>query len=173
MKKKAGLALTVFTAGLAALCLSACAPGMDKLEGSWTVKSINGKSPAEFAAQNNVSEYNVSKNYTVRDGKFTITALDDHGKTADCSSEIKSSSDGFTFTLDETSYNCVYDSSADTLSYTIRLEEGGTPYTYILKKGSVDLEGMLNDELVREAKEKKGSAGAESTPDKTDAGQTV
>jgi len=118
-----------------AFAMTACGEvDMNKIKGDWTISTINGKSVAEFAAENSVEEWQAQKNYTVTDKTFTIKAPG--GQSQDCPIEVMR--DGFNFTLAGATVGCAYDEKADTLSYAVKV--GDVESKFVLKKGTSSLE---------------------------------
>ena len=126
MKKFVAVVLVVCAMAMA---LTACgAVDMKKLSGEWTIQTINGKSPEDYAAELGVSVNLVNKNYTLTEKTFTFKAAD--GQT-ECPVEARSN--GFNFTLMGVTGGCEYDEKADTLKYGINND------VWVLKRGSSDI----------------------------------
>ena len=115
---------------------------MSKVKGDWTVSTIDGKSPADFAASLGLGEFNVQKNYSVTDSKFIFKTLNADGSALDNSEmDITVKSNGFeVMNAGSIFMSVTYDKDADTLSYKIADNSG--EHTYVLKKGTSDIVGM-------------------------------
>ena len=155
MKKLAKRLAVVLMICAMAFAMTACGEiDMNKIKGDWTISTINGQSPADFAAANGVQEWQVMKNYTVTDKTFTMKAADG---TVDCPIEVKS--DGFNFTLAGATGGCAYDEKADTLSYSIKV--GDTETKYVLKKGTSSIEAPAPEAPAEEGGEEQPAEGGE------------
>lgn len=147
MKKK--LVLLMLTV-LAALSLVACGEiSYDKIGGDWKVKTIGGKSAADYAAELGYPEVMAMVTMKVTDDdKAVVTSVDPTTFTSTISQtyNIKRASNGFEV-LKEGSDKDVFFSveyKDDTLVY--KLDPGtGSTIDYVLEKGTYDFDAALSE----------------------------
>ena len=126
---------------LAGSLMTSCGSALDQFEGNWTVHSVNGKSPADFAAENGVSELGTAKNFSFDDDKVTIEALDEFGAVISQTYSIKPADDGIDIDAAGASVFMEYSEEDGMIKYAVKQNE--TKYQYLLKKGSTDLGSLL------------------------------
>ncbi len=151
MKKLAKRLAVVLMICAMAFAMTACGEiDMDKIKGDWTIQTINGKTPEEYAAENGVDVYLVNKNYTLTDKTFTIKEA---GGQVECPIEV--CSNGFNFTLAGAKGGCEYDEKAGTLKYGINSD------VWILKKGTSDITAPATEAPAEEGGEEQPAEGGE------------
>ena len=126
MKKTIKLMAAIMLVAAMVFSIAACG-GMDisKLNGDWTLSTIDGKSNNYTLSGNTltVSNYDPNSGNVVERLQFTVEAAG-NGFTATDSNGGKTS--------------FVYDSSADTLSYSA-VGTSGAAESYVLKRGATDI----------------------------------
>jgi hypothetical protein len=131
MKKTVRVAIALMLVAVMALALTACGLDINKVAGKWHVKTINGKTPAEFAAEVGTVEAGVQKVVEISEKETSMTSI---SGVVTGTTQIRSN--GIEATLDGALFPFKYDESSDTLSYT--LEQDGTKYEYVYCKGDYD-----------------------------------
>ncbi len=124
---------------VAAMVFSIAACGktdLSKLNGEWTISTIDGKSPADKATEMGIPPYGLLTNFTLSGNNLTTSTYNPTAGEVAVSNQftVEATSNGFTATDSnggKTSF--IYDSAANTLSYTASNE------TYILTKGATDI----------------------------------
>ena len=149
--------ITVMTS-LCLLC--GCGSSAEKIEGDWTVKSINGKSPADFASDNRVYELGTAKNYSFTDKKLTVEAIDETGKTDSKSYDIKQTDEGVDVLAAGSTISMEYMEAENLIKYSVNLND--VQYQYILKKGRTDLESLR---IIKADKQTQTSADESIEPE--------
>ena len=137
MKK---LMAILMTAAIALTC-TACSISIDmnKINGEWTVSTIGGQTTEEYAAANGLDITQVAINATVSD-KNVVFAKYDSSVTCD----IEAKSNGFEAKYnDSTILTVVYDSSAETLSFDLIIDNNTVEY--VLVKGTASFESAPSD----------------------------
>lgn len=145
MKKK--LVLLMLTV-LAALSLVACGEiSYDKIGGDWKVKTIGGKSAADYAAEFGYPEVMVTMKVT-DDDKAVATSVDTTTLTSTISQtyNIKRASNGFEVLKEGSDKDVLFsvEYKDDTLVYK---QDPGTGSTidYVLEKGTYDFNAALSE----------------------------
>jgi len=139
MKKSVRIVTVLMLVAVMALSLTACGIDINKVAGKWHVETINGKSAADFAAENGVIEAGVQKVFDISEKETTITCIID-GVVSTSKGETVIRSNGIETTIDGTLFPLKYDESADTLSYS--LEANGVKYDYVYSKGDFDFSDL-------------------------------
>ncbi|SDB31449.1 hypothetical protein SAMN02910317_01573 [Ruminococcaceae bacterium FB2012] len=140
MKKTIRLMALLMIAAIAAICMVSCG-AEEKVKGDWTTKTVNGKTPAEYAAATGVPEYTIACNYTVTSDEFKATTMGVDGTEASSSMKVKMKSNGFEcYKGDDLVMSVLYNEGDDTLSFGVN--SAGGKIEYILKKGTTDLKAL-------------------------------
>ncbi len=140
MKRTVRIVTVFMLVAVMMLGLTACGLDINKVAGKWHVKSINGKSAADFAAENGVIEAGVQKVVDVTEKEVSITNIID-GAVAVNKGETIIRSNGIEATIDNTLFSFLYDEKADTLSYT--LDMGDAEYEYVYSRGDFDFDSAM------------------------------
>lgn len=154
MKKIVRTALLAAIISGLAVMLSGCGSVMEKISGDWTIKSINGRSPADFASANGVYELGTAKNYHFTDKDVTVSAVDETGAVISQTYDLHYDDDVLEILAAGSTISLEYAEAEDQLRYSVK--QNDVQFQYILKKGSTDLEGLLV------IKTDRGSAAAAS-----------
>ncbi len=119
-----------------------CKLDMKDLSGDWTVETIDGKSPADYAAELDVPEVAVITNYTITESNFIMTDYAGY-----ITLNIEPRTNGFECTEPEKNQivlSVLYDSWNDILKF--RMDNGyGSLTTFTAKRGSVDIDAMMEE----------------------------
>ena len=73
MCRKSVLVIVSILAVIVLFTQTGCKLDMKDLSGDWTVETIDGKSPADYAAELDVPEVAVITNYTITESNFIMT----------------------------------------------------------------------------------------------------
>ena len=111
MKKTVRVAIALMLVAVMALALTACGLDINKVAGKWHVKTINGKTPAEFAAEVGTVEAGVQKVVEISEKETSMTSI---SGVVTGTTQIRSN--GIEATLDGALFPFKYDESSDTLS---------------------------------------------------------
>lgn len=137
----------------AALCLASCGFDAGKMEGDWTISTVNGRTPEDFAAYSGVGEWCVAKNYKIDGKTLTISAMNEKGDIVSQDYAITERSGGIDASAAGVTLGLYYNEDDNSIKYSIKY--GDTQYTYILKRGTVDISGMLEAGSAGQTEEKK------------------
>ena len=161
MKKFGRLVSVLMLVMVAAFALTACGGlDMNKIKGDWTVSTINGMSPAEFAASVGTPEFAGCTNYTITDKTFESSNIALDGTTQGTSLPISVKANGFEVLQDGQVFMSVaYDDKADTLSFGADI--GGTQLNTVLKRGKTDIDALYNEYVASQS----GAGGEEYVED--------
>lgn len=136
MKKTLKITMAIVMTFVMMIAVSACG-GLDmkKIGGEWTMTSMDGMTPEEYAAAYGVDVVMARSNMTVASDKVTIA-------NANGSTEFKITvkANGFEVLKPEDNsvyMSVTYDASADTLSY--KVSDGTNEHTLIYGRGTSDL----------------------------------
>lgn len=136
MKKTLKITMAIVMTFVMMIAVSACG-GLDmkKISGEWTMTSMDGMTPEEYAAAYGVDVVMARSNMTVASDKVTIA-------NANGSTEFKITVKANGFEVLKPADNSVYmsvtyDASADTLSY--KVSDGTNEHTLIYGRGTSDL----------------------------------
>lgn len=136
MKKTLKITMAIVMTFVMMIAVSACG-GLDmkKISGEWTMTSMDGMTPEEYAAAYGVDVVMARSNMTVASDKVTIA-------NANGSTEFKITvkANGFEVLKPEDNsvyMSVTYDASADTLSY--KVSDGTNEHTLIYGRGTSDL----------------------------------
>ena len=139
------LVLILVTAMAMSMCLAGCGVDMNKMKGDWIVSTINGKSPAEFAAENGVFEAQVMKAVTITDDTATISSLDGNtGEAASVSGKIRQKSNSIEVDIDGITWPFQLLSDGN-ISYKLNVD--GTTFEYVLVKGTYDFKAKYAEQI--------------------------
>ncbi len=155
LHKLTAAALAVFSA---AAMLSGCGSVMDKISGDWTVKTVNGRSPADFAGDNNVYELGTAKNFKFEDGSLLIEAVNESGEIDSQTYSFKLKDNIAEVTASGAVINMEYVESDELIKYSIK--QNDILYNYILIKGKTDLGSLLTQ------KQERGKSAVKSAESK-------
>ena len=123
--------------------LAGCGVDMNKVSGTWTVSTINGQSAADFAASQGLPEVSVQKVYEINDKTVTLKFLGADGTTTSNSGDTVVRKNGVEVTIEGVLIPLEYHEDNDTLTY--KLDQDGTVYDYVLKKGSYDFDAAYQE----------------------------
>ncbi len=119
-----------------------CKLDMNDLSGDWTVETIDGKAPIDYAADMDLPEVAVITNYKITETTFT---MEDYAGYITLNIEPRTN--GFECTEPEKNQivlSVLYDSWNDTLKF--RMDNGyGSLTTFTAKRGSVDIDAMMEE----------------------------
>lgn len=105
---------------------------INKIKGSWTISTIDGKDVETFASENNLTKIQASGNYIIEDnGKIVAETA-----AAKTEGTYTKGSDGIKATIGGGDLGFVYDAKADTL--TFKVDVNGKQVAYVLVKGAAD-----------------------------------
>lgn len=142
MKKTIKLMAAIMLVAAMVFSIASCGgTDISKLNGDWTLSSIDGKSPADKAGELGLPSYALLNNFTLSGNTLTVSTYDPNsGNVADGTQfTVEAAGNGFTATDSnggKTSF--VYDSSADTLTYSA-VGASGAAESYVLKRGATDI----------------------------------
>ncbi len=142
MKKFKAVAVVMMVA-IMMFSLAGCGVDMKKVSGTWTVSTINGQSAADFAASQGLPEVSVQKVYEINDKTVTLKFLGADGTTASNSGDTVVRKNGVEVTIEGVLIPLEYHEDNDTLTY--KLDQAGTTYDYVLKKGSYDFDAAYQE----------------------------
>ena len=132
------LALVLACVCVMSMLLAGCGVSVSKVKGDWVTSTINDKPIDQFAAELGVYPVQVMRTLNITDDKLTLNSLsDDASSVKSVSGKPESRRDGIEANIDGQAYGFRYDSSADTLEFTIQTPDGQN-YKYVLKKGTYD-----------------------------------
>lgn len=119
-----------------------CKLDMNDLSGDWTVETIDGKAPIDYATDMDLPEVAVITNYKITETTFT---MEDYAGYITLNIEPRTN--GFECTEPEKNQivlSVLYDSWNDTLKF--RMDNGyGSLTTFTAKRGSVDIDAMMEE----------------------------
>ena len=142
MKKTIKVMAAIMLVAAMVFSIASCGgTDISKLNGDWTLSSIDGKSPADKAGELGLPSYGLLNNYTLSGNTLTVSNYDPNsGNVVErLQFTVEAAGNGFTATDSnggKTSF--VYDSSADTLSYSA-VGTSGAAESYVLKRGATDI----------------------------------
>ncbi len=154
------LALVLACVCVMSMLLAGCGVSVSKVKGDWIVSTINDKPVDQFAAENGLATVQVMKTVNITDDKLTVSSLAADGSVASISGKPESRKDGVEANIDGTAWGFRYDSSADTLEFTIAAADGN--YKYVLKKGTYDFASELANAQQAAGAEAGAEEGAEA-----------
>ena len=158
MKKFKAVAVVMMVA-IMMFSLAGCGVDMNKVSGTWSVSTINGKSAADFAAENGVAEVFVQKNIEINDKTVKMSSIDGNGSVNAVSGDTVVRKNGVEANLGGVTFGFEYHDDNDTITYAIDM--AGTQYNYVLKKGAYDLEGNFQAAQGAGAEEEGSEEGGE------------
>ena len=152
MKKALTYILLAVIISVAGCILTACGSDSGSITGDWTIKTVNGKSPADFASDNGVYELGTAKNFSFTDNNVTVTAIDETGNIISKTYDIKKNENGLDILASGSTISLEYIEAESQIRYSIK--QNDVQYQYVLKKGKTDLESL------KTVKAEKGAAPA-------------
>ena len=135
---KALISIFILITSLCLLC--SCGSSGEKIEGDWTVKSINGKSPADFASENGVYELGTAKNFSFTDKSVTVEAIDEIGNTETKTYDIEKTDKGLDVKAAGATISMEFLENEKVIRYSVKMND--VQYQYILQKGKTDLDSL-------------------------------
>ena len=138
------LALVFVTAMVMAMCLVGCGVDMSKMKGDWVASTINGKSVADYAAENGAQEVQAMKTVTITDDTATISSFDGNtGKAVSVSGKITKRADGVEADISGITWPFKLD--GDKITY--KIDANGTTLEYVFVKGTYDFEAKYAEQF--------------------------
>ena len=161
------LALVLVAAMVMGMCLVGCGVDMNKVKGDWIVSTINGKSVADFAAENGAVEAQAMKAVTITDDNATVTTFDSStGDVASMTGKITQKSNGVEADMGGVTWPFKLEDNGN-LSY--KLDANGTTYEYVLVKGTYDFKAKFAEQTG--AAQQGGEEGAEGGEEAVEGGE--
>jgi len=152
------LALVLVAAMVMGMCLVGCGVDMNKMKGDWIVSTINGKSVADFAAENGAVEAQAMKAVTITDDNATVTSFDSSsGETASITGKITKKSNGVEADMQGVTWPFKLEDNGN-LSY--KIDANGTTLEYVLVKGTYDFKAKFAEQTG--AAQQGGEEGGEA-----------
>ena len=152
------LALVLVAAMVMGMCLVGCGVDMSKMKGDWIVSTINGKSVADFAAENGAVEAQAMKTVTITDDNATVNSFDvSTGEVASVTGKITQKSDGVEADMNGVTWPFKL---MDNGNLTYKLDMSGTTYEYVLVKGTYDFKAKFAEQTG--AAQQGGEEGGEA-----------
>ncbi len=141
MKKTIKVMAAIMLVAAMVLGIASCGGfDLNKVKGEWTLSTIDGKAASDKAVELGLPSYALLNNYSIGD-KVAISTYDPNAGEVKTTTElsIEAAANGFTATdSNGGKVSFIYDSSADTLSYSA-VGASGANETYILKRGTTDI----------------------------------
>ena len=94
MNKTIRKALLAVMLSVLTAAMTACGSAAEQISGDWTVKTVNGKTPSDFASDNGVFELGTAKNYHFTDKDVTVSAVDETGAVISKTFDTKPTDNG-------------------------------------------------------------------------------
>ncbi len=141
MKKLTKVLVACMLFAVMAVSMTGCGVDMSKVKGDWVVSSINGQSPADFAAASGVAEVYCMKTYNITDDKVTCKAVGADGAVATVTGDVVKKADGIESNIGGVTFGFLLNESDNTLSYSVT--DGTNTVKYVLSKGTYDFESNL------------------------------
>jgi len=152
------LALVLVAAMVMGMCLVGCGVDMNKMKGDWIVSTINGKSVADFAAENGAVEAQAMKAVNITDDNATVTSFDSSsGETASITGKITKKSNGVEADMQGVTWPFKLEDNGN-LSY--KIDANGTTLEYVLVKGTYDFKAKFAEQTG--AAQQGGEEGGEA-----------
>ena len=139
MKKTIKVMAAIMLVAAMVLGIASCGGfDLNKVKGEWTLSTIDGKAASDKAVELGLPSYALLNNYSIGD-KVAISTYDAGEVKTTTELSIEAAANGFTATdSNGGKISFIYDSSADTLSYSA-VGASGANETYILKRGTTDI----------------------------------
>ena len=150
---------TMLIALISLFVLSSCDSMTDKITGEWTIKTVNGRTPADFAAANGVYELGTAKNFSITDKDVTVTAIDETGSIVTQTYKTVITDKGLDIDASGSTVSLEFIESDDQIRYSIK--QNDNQYQYILKRGNTDLQGLLTVKAERNKTVSEDSSSTE------------
>lgn len=141
MNKTIRKALLAVMLSVLTAAMSACDSAAEQISGDWTVKTVNGKTPSDFASDNGVFELGTAKNYHFTDKDVTVSAVDETGAVISKTFDTKPTDNGLEILASGSTITLDYIEADNQIRYSVK--QNDIQYQYILKRGSTDLAGLL------------------------------
>ncbi len=141
MNKTIRKALLAVMLSVLTAAMSACGSAAEQISGDWTVKTVNGKTPSDFASDNGVFELGTAKNYHFTDKDVTVSAVDETGAVISKTFDTKPTDNGLEILASGSTITLEYIEADNQIRYSVK--QNDIQYQYILKRGSIDLAGLL------------------------------
>ena len=141
MNKTIRKALLAVMLSVLTAAMSACGSAAEQISGDWTVKTVNGKTPSDFASDNGVFELGTAKNYHFTDKGVTVSAVDETGAVISKTFDTKPTDNGLEILASGSTITLEYIEADNQIRYSVK--QNDIQYQYILKRGSTDLAGLL------------------------------
>ena len=141
MNKTIRKALLAVMLSVLTAAMSACGSAAEQISGDWTVKTVNGKTPSDFASDNGVFELGTAKNYHFTDKDVTVIAVDETGAVISKTFDTKPTDNGLEILASGSTITLEYIEADNQIRYSVK--QNDIQYQYILKRGSTDLAGLL------------------------------
>ena len=136
MKRTVRVLTVLMLIAVMVMGLTSCGFDVKKITGKWSVSTINGKSAADLAAEVGTIEASVQRVFDIGEKETTLIQLDVDGSIKETKGENQIRSNGIEVTLAGVTFPLAYDEKNDTLTYT--LEDAGTQYNYVYKRGDYE-----------------------------------
>ena len=149
MKRTVRVITVLMLIAVMVMGLTSCGFDVKKITGKWSVSTINGKSAADLAAEVGTIEAAVQRVFDIGEKETTLIQLDVDGSIKETKGENVVKSNGIEVTLEGATFPLAYDEKADTLTYA--LEDGGTKYDYVYKRGDYSFTALNAPAPVEEA----------------------
>ncbi len=149
MKKALKIMAAVVLVAAMVFSIASCGVDMNKIKGDWTVSTVEGKSPLDYAKENGGETMVFALlNYTITETQFTEKLLDISGEGQSKTYDIAVKSNGFEVMNDgSVDRSVAYDDKADSLSFrtNVNTDDGKKVVTVVLKRGSADIDALINE----------------------------
>ncbi len=150
MKKTIKVMAAVLLVMAMVFIIASCGVDMNKIKGDWTVSTVEGKAPLDYAKENGGQTMIFALlNYTITEKQFIEKTVDISGDAGtETVYDIAVKSDGFNISKDgNIDRGVLYDEKADTLSYKTKIKtdtNDSAVVNVVLKRGSVDLDALIS-----------------------------
>ena len=157
------LVLVVLAVAMMSMALVGCGVDMSKMKGDWIVSTINGKSVADFAAENGLVEAQAMKAVTITDETATAKSFDSSsGQVVTVEGKITKRTDGVEADIQGIIWPFKLQ---DNGNLTYKLDANGTVYEYVLVKGTYDFEAKYAEQTgAQQGGEEQPAEGGEEQP---------
>ena len=142
MKKTIKVMAAIMLVAAMVLSIASCG-GFDvnKIKGDWIMSTINGKTVADFAAENGYPEAYAQKQYSFTDKQLNVSSIGASGTVETYTADLAVKSNGVNASINGVEFGFLYDDKADSLSYTVTI--GSDSYEYVLKRGTYDFAAAM------------------------------
>ena len=140
--------------------IASCGFDVKKITGDWTVETLNGKTTAECAEEAGMPEYIYAQNYTFTEKTVVGTGCATGSIQSTPAYDLTVRANGVEVIQDgNVIFSFVYDEKNDKL--TMGLDNNGVKYSYVYKRGSTDLQALLDAANGGAAEEAPAEEGGE------------